>query len=414
MEFALLEIVALTPKSEHRLNEFAKWYDNGIAVSGHESMSNAIGVLTKLRAIEVLISESAALRSAVAAVRPYPLQTVRLPGTVDLTQFGAQLYERGLWKRKDRPDERKFEQPLRRLGEVSGASMKAHEFEFRVWNKSSVVIRDIEVSNGCTVPDKSMFGRELAAGSVHKLPVTIRVDGSVSTQAKTLRVLTEPASPVPIVLAVAYSRRDPPQLSLNRLLVEASPETFASGEIVVTYHRHVSDPKLTLESNKSQFGDFSLIDSTQTYAEVVTNIAVNETVGSDTIRLTLRALARHPYGTRDAEMKLAFSDGSTQVIPTRIVVPHPIAVSPETIFAGMMKTGEVSEKSIRVTTPANSNSVSVSHAPGMITDSSIVSDRLTVRVVAPQQAGRYESIVTLTSGSLPPRKIPVVCVVKGE
>lgn len=107
MEFALLEIVALTPKSEHRLNEFAKWYDNGIAVNDHGSMAQAIEVLTRLRAIEVLTSESASLRSIEAAVRPYPLQTVRLPGTVDLTQFGAQLYERGLQKRRDHPDERK-------------------------------------------------------------------------------------------------------------------------------------------------------------------------------------------------------------------------------------------------------------------------------------------------------------------
>ncbi|MFO1043358.1 MAG: hypothetical protein U0941_16365 [Planctomycetaceae bacterium] len=107
VEFALLEIVALTPKSERRLNEFANWYDNGIAAGGHESMSQAIEVMTRLRAIEVLTSEAASLRSAKAAVRPYPLQMVRLPGTVDLTQFGAQLYERGLRKRKDHPDTRK-------------------------------------------------------------------------------------------------------------------------------------------------------------------------------------------------------------------------------------------------------------------------------------------------------------------
>ncbi len=107
VEFALLEIVAQTPKSERRLNEFAKWYDDGIAVDDHERMSPAIEVMTRLRAIEVLTSESCLFRNALAAVRPHPLQTVRLPGTVDLTQFGAQLYERGLRIRKDHPDERK-------------------------------------------------------------------------------------------------------------------------------------------------------------------------------------------------------------------------------------------------------------------------------------------------------------------
>ena len=307
-----------------------------------------------------------------------------------------------------------FDQPLGRLGEVSAKSMRVHEFEFRVWDKSSVVIRDIQAACGCTLPDKSLFGRELAAGSVHKLPVTIRVDGSVSTQAKSLRVITDPPSPGTIVLAVSYTRRDPPQLSVNRFYVESTPESFATGEIVVTYHRPVSDPRLTIDVNKSRFGEFSLIDSEQKYAEVVSNSAVRETVGSDTIRLQFRSLSRYPYGTHDAEMTIAFSDGSNQVIPTRIVVPHPIMVSSESIFAGMMKTGEVREKSIRIRAPENSNTVSASHVPGMITDSSIVSDRLTVRVVAPQQAGRHESIVTVTAGSLPPRKIPVVCIVKRE
>lgn len=102
-----------------------------------------------------------------------------------------------------------FDQPHGKLGEVSAISLNRHDFDFRVWDKSSVVISDVEVSCGCTVPDKTLFGRELAAGSTHKLQVTIRADGNVSTQAKSLRVVTKPVSPVPLVLAVSYTRRDP-------------------------------------------------------------------------------------------------------------------------------------------------------------------------------------------------------------
>ena len=305
-----------------------------------------------------------------------------------------------------------FHQPLGKLGEVTATSMKAHDFEFRVWDQSSVVIRSVEASCGCTVPDKSLLDRELSAGSTHKLHVSIRVDGNVSTQAKSLRVVTDPPSPVPMVLAVSYTRRDPPQLSVNRLLVEANPENYATGEVRVTYHRPVSEPALKLEKERSSFGDFSLTETKQDYEKIVSNQATGETIGSDTIRLQFRASAHHSYGTRDSEMKLAFTDGSTQVLATRIVVPHPISTSSDRIFAGVMLPGEVREKTIRVKAPTDSDSLTVSHADGMISYSSVVADTLTIRIVAPQEFGRHEALVTLTSGSIPPLTIPVVCVVK--
>ena len=257
-----------------------------------------------------------------------------------------------------------------------------------------------------------MFGRELAAGSTHQLRILIRLDGNVSTQAKSLRVLTEPPSPVPLVLAVSYTRRDPPQLSVNRFIVESSPERHAEGEMSVTYQRPLSETPLSLDKNKCSFGEFTLLDAERKSENVLMNQATQDSVGEDTIRLRFRASALRSYGTHDSLMQLAFTDGSSHRLPTRVVIPHPIAISSDRIFVGVLLAGEVSEKAIRVTGPVKSASINVSHTGDMISDASIVADSLVIRIIAPQLPGRHETTVTLEAESFPPLTIPVVCVVR--
>lgn len=304
-----------------------------------------------------------------------------------------------------------FDQHLGDLGEVTQKSISSHEFRFRVWDKGAVTIRDVQVSCGCTVPDNSLTGVKLEPGSEHVFKVSIRPDGGPSVQTKSLRVLTSPASDVPIVLAVSYKPFQLPQLSVNKLVSKASLNRTSTADLVVSKQRHPSAAQLEIIRSESEFADFSLVEHKYSEATSIFNESTGEKITKDILELRFRGKAYTEYGVHRGLMVLRFSDGNELSLPTEITVKHPITPSLDRVFVGVVKSRAMNEHVVRIDSGLNDD-LTVSHDGELISSAHLEQNVLTIQTIAPTDIGRHEAVVRIESQSLPSLSIPVVCIVK--
>ena len=293
-----------------------------------------------------------------------------------------------------------FSEPIARLGVLSPATLSRHEFEFQVWDAGAVTILGVDASCGCTVPDSSLFNRELTAGSVHKLKVTVRADGEASASTKTLRIRTDPESTAPLVLAIAYSRSDPPQLSVHELVADASPNLPATVKFAITYRHKAAQPSVSIDRGRSDFGDFELVDARAESNSVLLNPAMKESITVDTTAIELRAKERKPFGEHRNRLVLAFDDGTSQSLPTLIRVPHPVRLAVDRLFAGVLSPGQSVTKRTRMTCPREFGEPRVAFDGDGIFGVAVDGDELMVMVWGPTTPGRFSGRVLISFAAI--------------
>ena len=309
-----------------------------------------------------------------------------------------------------------FTEPVARLGILSPTSLTSHEFEFRVWDDGPVTIRGIDTSCGCTVPDSVLLDRELSAGSLHRLKITVRADGEASTSTKTLRIRTEPESTAPLVLAVSYERRDPPQISVRELIAETAPDRHATSRLTITYRHKEHQPSVLIDRSRSHTGDFEFVDVQTTSKTVLLNAAMKDTIIVDTTVIELRARQLHPYGDDRNQMVFQFDDGTSQTLPTLIRVPHPVKLAVDNLFAGVVSPGQSIAKRTRITYPEELGLPVFAFDGDALAGASLEDDELVVTVRAPNSAGRFSArvLISFPATELPPKTLTIVGIAKGS
>lgn len=293
-----------------------------------------------------------------------------------------------------------FAEPMAKLGVLSPAVSATHEFSFQVWNDGPVTIRAIDASCGCTVPDKRLIGTLLQPGSLHRLAVTVRPDGEAMNSTRTLRIRTEPQSPAPLVIAVNYARRDPPQLSVRHLRVVCRPDERAEGQVTITHRRREDQPAVALDLVRSRFGDFSVAEIKTESATVPRHAVLEGLLAVETTTVTLRANQVWPFGRRDGEMRLAFDDGTSQTLPTRIEVPHPIALSSDSLFVGVLKPGQVVQKKVHVRLAPELPASRLAARGSGVVSAEVAGAFLIATIRAPAETGRFSGEIVVTLNGL--------------
>ena len=112
--------------------------------------------------------------------------------------------------------------PVLNLGVVSSQEDIIAKFQLEASTDIRVQIKEISKSCGCTTTDESLLGKWLNPGDHQELLLRIHPKGTVAhTEVVTAELITDPKSPVPIVVCVRYRPRNPPRISASQLLVES-------------------------------------------------------------------------------------------------------------------------------------------------------------------------------------------------
>ena len=307
-----------------------------------------------------------------------------------------------------------FDEPLWRAGRVPSGRMIERKFRFRVWDRSPIKISQVVTSCGCTNVSQDIVGKELLAGSDHELSVIVRPDTEGRTETQMIKILTEPASTVPLAVGVQYQRQDSPRLSVSKVVSRAAPGSIPEAQLTVTYRRGLTDSPVPLDRAKCASTHFEVVDVIAASEEVLLNPTSQDKVMVDSTTVKLRGRRSFPYGRYPGTLQLVFSDGSSQTVPTLIEIPHPCQPRLPRVFCGVLEPGESWTVSIPY---VRDSSVAFEVASVRPSDESVqakhLPERFEVSGRAPLTVGRFalELVVTFHPDNIPPLKLPVTGVV---
>jgi hypothetical protein len=118
-------------------------------------------------------------------------------------------------------------------------------FSYKVWEKSSVVIKDVQTSCGCLVPDRHSFGNELKPESEHLLKLVMDAHGRSGSHRVQALIITEPPLQEPIVLIMEAFVVQLPHIAPMPLVIQGKPnQKISSTTLNINYLRDKSLSKL--------------------------------------------------------------------------------------------------------------------------------------------------------------------------
>ena len=307
-----------------------------------------------------------------------------------------------------------FDEPLWRAGRVPSGRMIERKFRFRVWDRNPIKISQVITSCGCTNVSQDIVGKELPPGSEHELSVIVRPDTEGRTETQMIKILTDPASAVPLAVGVQYQRQDSPRLSVSRVISRALPGSIPEAQLIVTYRRGPTDSQVPVDRSKCASTHFDVVDVIESSEVVLLNPTSQDKVAVDSTTVKLRGRQPWSYGRHPGTLQLAFGDGSIQTLPTEIQIPHPCQPQLPRVFCGVLEPGQSWTVSIPYVRDSSVAFEVASIRPSDETvQAKILPDRFEVSGRAPQTPGRFASelIVTFHPESIPPLKLPVTGVV---
>ena len=227
--------------------------------------------------------------------------------------------------------------PIANLGTIPGTSATHHKFVLRVNNTTPVTITGIHASCGCTTPNEALVGEVLQPGRVCSLPVRIRPTSEGALTTKTLRVITDPPSPSPLILAVRFARQDPPRASVAELNFEATPNSVVRKQFFVTYRRPVDAASVFVKQAPHSSGRIK-VTAVNTRTDIVTeNAATGHKLAIDTSTVEVSAQSGSQFGVEKTVLQLPCTAGNSVQVPVRVNVPHPLRFDVDRLFLGSVK-----------------------------------------------------------------------------
>jgi hypothetical protein len=109
IEFSLLEEIVISPFRMNQILKIVKICDRTAVRQGHEEgyASDCFRRLLNSRALEVLDEAGVAYRQERIAEGPSPIQSIRNPGSLDVSLLGGRMYELGRQVYAKNPDRHK-------------------------------------------------------------------------------------------------------------------------------------------------------------------------------------------------------------------------------------------------------------------------------------------------------------------
>ncbi len=297
--------------------------------------------------------------------------------------------------------------PVHRAGDVPSGRPLVVQFPFRVTSKEPVVIREIKRTCACMAVSTGLLGRKLEPGSDHTLELEAQVAGAgLRVEVLSTEIITEPPSPVPLVVSIIYRVQNPPRLSVDQLSMTASAGERVRGEFAITYRRREADPPAPLREAACDWGGF-MVEALEATSRKLPSDQGDGTLVVDTTVLTLRSKGGYDDGEHRRSLRVAFERYPPQTISTIVTVRHPFRPELDRYFLGTMAPGVPWEFTIRwKRDPGPLELAAVEAAPNVRIQ--IAPDRIVAAGVSPVAAGRFsgELLVRFQPGHLPPIKIP--------
>jgi len=108
IEFSLLEEIVISPFRMNQILKIVNICDRNAVRQGHEEgyASDCFRRLLNSRALEVLDEAGVAYRQERIAEGPSPIQSIRNPGSLDVSLLGGRMYELGRLAYAKNPDRR--------------------------------------------------------------------------------------------------------------------------------------------------------------------------------------------------------------------------------------------------------------------------------------------------------------------
>lgn len=298
-----------------------------------------------------------------------------------------------------------FDQPVRDLGNTKERSALVR-FPFRV-GEQPLTITGTGKTCQCLVPDQTVLNQRLEPGSQHEFSVQIDLAGVPGAPVvRTISVITEPVSPVPIVLAIRFRPIGQPVLSTKDLLISSKPEQPAQGEISLIHHRGAADTPISVVREQCRLEGFRITDVKRATDVVKSKIPGQMTeVTIDTTRIGLVGMATLSYGEHRQWQELVLSDGTRQRFQTIVRVSHPFTMLSPRAFVGSVKPGATWKTRLPVRHDRSLCEFVASRSERSDVRVEYADDVVMLTGVAPGTAGRFTGSVTL---SFRPKTIPEI------
>ena len=196
---------------------------------------------------------------------------------------------------------------------------------------------------------------------------------------------------------------------------ECRQYTIPLVEFQITARRSPDDVTIAIQRDRSSFGPFQIDDIRVETELVARGLSESGKLAIDRTTVRLRSTPRAQYGEERGTMLLAFSDGTTQAVPWRIRLVHPLRPRFPHYFLGSVKPGQPFRQVVRLIRAAD-HSVEVKSVVAMPTgmSSKMLSDHeLEITGRAPQAAGRFEGHVEMSFAEthIPMVRVPFAGVV---
>lgn len=309
----------------------------------------------------------------------------------------------------------RFEQPAVNLGNVSAKSLQTVRFPFSVVGPESVAILRIDASCGCTTVDRSMLGRPFAPGTRHELRMNLRPDGDAGTFTKVATVVTDPPSPVPIVLAMSYEQFEPPRPSVSEVRVEGKRDAGVQATVRYVYRRKSSDPPVFALRDQIK-GRYFFVRNVRTQSSRLRSAGSRRDLDltEDVSEITLETLPMKDFAEHRGVLQVGFSDGHSDSLPTIVSVPHPFGLGASKLFLGLIKPEQTLTRRLPITGPESIGNAAVVDSEGIVS-SSVVQNGVLIIEVRPGNVRGYVKgsvKVQFPGKDLPELVFPVTAMVK--
>lgn len=305
----------------------------------------------------------------------------------------------------------KFDSPLIDAGDVSSRDIIDREFHFQVTGSTPVRITGFETSCGCTTVDDGLVGKLLNPGEEHRLQINVRVDPGFTPVVRFVKLITEPPTNPPHTLGIRYVPQERPQLSVSVLRCQTTFGESPTATLLITHRRTKQRKPVRLIREQSSGTTFAIADVKVKTEDVLLSEITQERCVVETHTVELRGQGHLMYGEHQGSLTLRFSDGSEQVLPTELLVEHPIVLKQRRVFLGVLKAGADWNRTISYThsNHASVDIAQVSAVNGLVKPVRDPDMRIHLFGTAPQIPGRFEDLVEIrfSSDDIPVLRLPV-------
>lgn len=309
------------------------------------------------------------------------------------------------------PTQRMIQGGERRCGE----SVK-HEFVITAWKHAPVKIKNVRLGCGCGTLAPDLVGYTLQPGQTVRLTLDLtshdRAGEVVAVVAVDMVTMEKSCT---CHFGVTYHffgapAKGPDQVSLAVALGERPQHTFR-----ITRWRQPTEPPLVWNAAASNFGPWQARLVRSDSSPVKQYEGQIRPLHLDTFDFEITHPGPLPVGEHAFTASVAFEGLESVKVPVHVTVLHPLRPSLTSLFAGQLEPGQTWNYTVRWQRAGRQQvrvaSVTTNHEA---IAASATADFLFVKVVAPQEAGRFSGHIELRfdSPDAPPLRIPVSGIVR--